>query len=140
MTTAAELAERCFEIPARVERIVHLATIGGDDMDPDLFEWLTDDARHALAGAFGVDVGTFSAALLELGPGEDAQREALASSLVHRLVLGWLVEVSTPIKRRSGGGCTFSWGSYRSQVVYASTYEAALDTGLTWADEQEPDR
>lgn len=136
--TAAELAERCFEIPARVDRIVHLATVGGDDMDDDLFEWLTDDARHALAGAFGTDVDTFDAGLLELGPAESHRREALASALVHKPVLGWLVEVSTPTKRALGAGCTFSWGSYRSQVVYAATYEDALDTGLTWAQEQWP--
>jgi hypothetical protein len=137
--TPVELAERCFEIPARVERVVHLAVIGGVDMDIDMFEWLIEDGRSALIGAFGTDPETFDAALMELGEREDTQREALASALVHKPVLGWLVEVSTPIKRQATAGCTFSWGSYRSKVFYAEEYAAALEAGLTWAEGLEPE-
>lgn len=130
--TPYELAERCFEIPARVERIVHLATVGGDDMDSDMFEWLTEDAMHAMEGAFGVD--DLWPHLNECGENVAAQREMLAQAMVHRPVLGWLVQVSTPVKTPSGSGYRYSWGVSTSKVFYADTYEEALEAGLTWAD------
>lgn len=127
--TGQELAERCFEIPARVERIVHLAVLG--EMEDEVLEWMTEDAAGALREALGFDLSAI--------PGMDdsnveERREALSLALAHKSVFGWLVEVSTPVKHPTGGGSwRFSWGNFESQVFYADSYEAAVDAGLSWA-------
>lgn len=140
MTTPRDLAERCFEIPARVDRIVHLAVVG-DSMEADLFEWLAEYAADVLGEQFGRPFEE----VIEIYGGRDEERnEALTEAFAHTPVLGWLIEVSTPDKTPNpitpGTGFSYSWGRYHSKVFYSYTYEGALEAGLTWAESTIPGR
>lgn len=138
MMTPRELAQLCFEVPARVERIVHLAVVG-DSMDDDLFEWLVEYAADVLGGQFGRPL---EEVLGIYGDQAEQQQEALREALAHKPLLGWLVEVSTPVKTPNpitpGSGFSYSWGRYQSTVFYADTYDGALEAGLTWAESTIP--
>lgn len=129
--TDAELAERCFEIPARVEGIFHLAVMVSD-MDSEVFDLLTE--AGPLAERIGEEIGvSVDAVLSRYGPSYDERLEAFTQALMDRPVLGWLVVVSTPVKKAGGAGFSYSWAVYDTRAFYADTYTEALEAGLTWA-------
>lgn len=151
--TDQELAERCYSIPARVERAVHLATIGGAGMDDEVLEWLTDPAfgaavalaealadkassvpgleEKALAWLNGDDDAFVLAEALEQDD-DDARAATLARALDSGSVLGWLVQVVTP-RPNNLGPARAVWGSCSVGVFYGERYEDALTEGLEWA-------
>lgn len=134
--TPRELAERCFEIPARVDRIVHLAVIGDSPFEDELFEWLVEDAGDVLGEQFDRPLKDVVEAY---GPRDDERHEALREALSHKPLLGWLVQVSTPDKTPNpASGFSYSWGRYHSRVFYGYTYEGTLESGLTWAESTIP--
>lgn len=127
----ADLAERCFEIPARVEGIFHLAVMVGD-MDSEVFDLLTE--AGPLAERIGEEIGvSVDAMLSRYGRSYEERLEAFTEALMHGPVLGWLVVVSTPVKQPGGAGFSYSWALYDTRAFYAGTYTEALEAGLTWA-------
>lgn len=134
-----DLAERCFDVDMRVARITHLAVVGGEDMDYDMFEYLTGyTCGTVIAEQLGLaDVEALHAAITELGEERDAQKESFSQAILWKPVRGFLVEASQPVfQRTKSGHLMFSWGYYDTRVFYAETYDDALELAFTWATER----
>jgi hypothetical protein len=141
--TKMDASTRCFEATARVERIVHLPVMCADNIDGDLWDWLEEsDAFPVIATALGLTPEAFEDHLNQFGgqgrQREDGRRESFQEAVNWKLRDGgWLVEVHQPVMEKRGTGASFSWGYTASSVHYGTTYDEALDTALTWAEEQQ---
>jgi hypothetical protein len=131
-------ARRCAEIPVRVERIMHLATIGVPEaMTGEAFDLLTDDWAPLIERHLGGD--PFAGFPGDYRPSQRELRKALHEALVLKPLLGWVVEVTTPVLVwRSPTQCSYSWSDSVSKAFYGDTYEAALESGCAWAANASP--
>lgn len=121
-----ELYDALAEVPARVDRIVHLRTMvidwGMSDVVDDLFDGMEEDELRVLLPQVteAEDVNAFL----------DGDVNHI-QDVIHKLkIFGFVVQLSTPIVNKSGG---YSWGYTTGASFYADTYEDALRAGLAWA-------
>lgn len=126
MSGNADTMCRCFEIPARVERIVHLAGVS-ESMSDETFDLLSDDWAPLIEQHLGLDpLATRWLTVAE-------QREGLQVALTDKPLLGFIVEIATPEKTRTGRGWAYSWSCCTTKAFYGDSYEEAVDAGLSWA-------
>lgn len=109
----SEALARAFEdqsgrIPAEIESLIA--------------RW-DDDERDALFSGEGADFN-------------DAFEELAAKGFDQRL-FGWIGIAATPIPRfhPDGNGATFSWGHYRTKMIFAPSAESLLEHSVSWAEE-----
>jgi hypothetical protein len=133
---SATLQERIWDAGVTVERIVHLGVqLVAEHLDYDFMEWLLEDADSALAAALGVSTDELAEAIDQFGTERSARQEAMQESL--RPLHGWLVAVSAPridwSEDGKSGSVHTGWRTQR--VMYADTYEEALEAALSWGEE-----
>lgn len=134
-----DLAERCFDVDMRVDRITHLAVVGGDDMDYEMFEYLTERCGAVIAEQLGLaDAAALHASIGEFGDEPDARKESFSQTILWKPLRGFLVAASQPVfTKTKSGHLMFSWGYYDTRVFYAETYDDALELAFTWATERQ---
>lgn len=126
------LSDRLYEADCRIDKIVHLETMVVDDIDDDLFEWMTDGIEHVLRVALEID--NFDEMLNQYGADHHSQVEALREAILHKPLTGWLVQASTPVKKFHENGYGFSWGHTKACTFYAEQYADALEAAIAWAE------
>lgn len=134
MSTASdELYDALAEVPARVDRIMHLRTMVIDASASDALDYLFD----------GMSEGELKELLPQVTEDEDINAFLegeldLVQDVIRELKLfGFIVQISTPVVNKSG---SYSWGYTTSASFYADTYEDALRAGLAWAKKTHEER
>jgi hypothetical protein len=69
---------------------------------------------------------------------KDADEDTIAvlgELLYHRNLLGLAVQFATPVMTKlTEKSCSFSWGYYHTEWVYAESYDEAWKLGIEWAE------
>jgi predicted ATPase len=61
--------------------------------------------------------------------------EVLGELLYRRNLLGLAVQFATPVMTKlTEKSCSFSWGYYQTEWVYAESYDEAWKLGIEWAE------
>jgi hypothetical protein len=127
----AEIARKCYELPARAKFIINVASMLAEDHYPESFhDNFFDDLSNPVVP------GSIIAEMPELVKMRDPAD--VAEALQNSGRLGFLVEVATPVKRITGKNSSkFSWGCYSTAWFYGDSFEVAMEKGFLWAEEKE---
>lgn len=127
------LCEQLNEAPARIEMILHIGGMGADEysLAEALDDFIADDTDELL--------DLFSAipeSVREDLDDRDARGPAFMDWALQNDVLGFLIQMATPIRRnQTSSGFSYSWGYYQTKWVYGDTIEEAVKNGLAWVEE-----
>lgn len=130
--THVDTMERFIQAEARLERVIYIAgALGAQEAPSDeITEFLEEVSKTDVARLFGSLPGSVAEAL------DRNDIEGLCEWLVQQQLLGFLVQVSTPVMAKHGDGSIFDWGYHRRHWVYAYDFEAALISGFAWVAQQ----
>ena len=130
----AEWHERSFDESARVDRIIHLATMASDAMDYDVWELLTDPEEALEVLPEPIRRVVQSEEWEEARRGE--REEEFISAIALNKVYGWAVQMAAakfgPEKNKMWSS---TWAISSTKWFYAETYEEAVEAGFAWAGE-----
>ena len=119
-----ELNDRLLQATLRIETCIPLFGAFCEDALSDALSDFLDEARDAdLARLFPFEV-------------DAGDREEFVSNLVQRKVMGYLVQVATPVMRPSAKGGSYSWGSYYLYWLYGDTMESLVEQAEVWAGQR----
>lgn len=130
--THDQLAERLGEATLRFERCIPLfgALNDGECIGDDLKEFADDLDPEAATRLFPDFVK-------RLDDPTEFDSDDLLEYLMERRVLGYLVQVATPVMEQHGSqSSTFSWGYYNTRWLYAEDLAGIVDQAEAWATER----
>lgn len=130
--THVDTMQRFLQAEARLERVIYIAGALGAEQAPsdEITEFLEEVSKSDVARLFGSLPSSVAEAL------DRGDIDGLCEWLVQQQLLGFLVQVSTPVMAKHGDGSIFDWGHYRRHWVYQYTFEAALEAGFSWVARQ----
>jgi hypothetical protein len=124
-----EINETLFEHTIRIENLIYLAgALTTDSLPPVLNDLIEEDPDRVSE--------TFPEMPSSILEDEDSAVESVREWLVDNQLLGFMVQVATPVMTPlSADAWRYSWGYYRTQWIYAETLAEALSKATRWADE-----
>ena len=74
--------------------------------------------------------------LIDALDNRDETAEAFYQWAIETGHLGFAIQMATPVMTwHCNNSASFSWGYYSTRWVYADTFDAAVDAGLTWVQD-----
>jgi len=128
------VAKEMESVTLRTEKIVYLATSLSESLADDVKELLEDSSVKELTEMFGKLPGPVVEALRE------GDNEELVMWLIDSEKFGFVFQFASPIHEQVGTSVMFwsySWGYYRTKLIYGETIEKILRDGIEWAYECE---
>jgi hypothetical protein len=125
-------AERMFDATCRIEKLIYIPGAITDEAFPDDFksefiEKMPEDKDAALYAALPA---------LKRFALSDEYPDALDIAETLMSTTGFLMLAATPVMRPYGGGsaCSYSWGYYHTEWLYAKDEAAIADVIVAWAE------
>lgn len=137
MTPQMQRAHDAFENDLRLEQVIDMAVEAA--ITPELnrlSEALEEDLLDYLATC-RLDESIKPLAEYLLANGDDEALLQVEDMINLRPdLMGFCLQVSTPVKEWEGGAATYSWGYTQLNWVYGNTYNEAWYRAVQWAEEK----